>query len=226
MLLKPYGEILSIEGNKKRAESYYDKFSFVYDLLSPKHYYHKARIVAVKELHLVESQTILNVPIGTGQNLEYFQKYLKNTGLIIGIDLSKGMLSKAQEKIKQNKWSNVTLLKKDALSVNKPLVTPILKSNNKEKVDAILVDLGLSGFPSWEKCIDSYIDLLTPRGRIVIMDWYIEKNTLQGAIVKWIGKGEVNRPIYQYLKSRVDNFKVDTSFSRGGVFVASGAKKA
>ena len=216
---------MSIEENKKRAESYYDKFSFVYDLLSPENYYHKARTDAVKELYLIENQTILNVPIGTGQNLEYFQEYLKNTGLIIGVDLSEGMLSKAQKKIELNKWSNVELLKKDALSINKLLITPILKSKNQEKVDAILVDLGLSGFPSWKKCIDAYIDLLTPKGRIVIMDWYIEKNNLQGAIVKWIGKGEVNRPIYQYLESKVDNFKVDTSFNRGGVFVASGTKK-
>jgi len=215
---------LDIEENQKKAESYYDKFSLVYDLLSPKKYYHNARKTAVKELHLVEGQTILNVPFGTGQNLEYFQKYLKNTGLIIGIDLSDGMLSKAQKKIKKNKWSNVTLLKKDALSINKQLITPILKSNNKQKVDAILVDLGLSGFSNWKKCIDSYLDLLNPRGIIVIMDWYIEKSTIQGAIVKWIGKGEVNRPIYQYLESRVNNFKVDASFNRGGVFVASGEK--
>jgi ubiquinone/menaquinone biosynthesis C-methylase UbiE len=216
---------LNIEEKQKRAVSYYDKFSSVYDLLSPKSYYHKARETAVKELHLKENKVILNVPIGTGQNLEYFQKYLKNTGLIIGVDLSEGMLSKAQKKIEKNNWSNIKLLNKNAVTINKSLIEPILKQHNKVGVDAILVDLGLSGFPDWEKCIDSYLSLLTSKGKIVIMDWYIEKRTLRGILIKWIGKGEVNRPIYQYLESKVDNFKVNTSFNFGGVFVASGSKK-
>lgn len=56
------------------------------------------------------------------------------------------------------------------------------------------------------------------------MDWYIPKPTLRGAFIKWIGKGEVNRPIYQYLETRVVGFEVNTSFNRGGVFVATGIK--
>jgi hypothetical protein len=57
------------------------------------------------------------------------------------------------------------------------------------------------------------------------MDWYIEKPSLRGNFVKWIGKGEVNRPIWQYLEVNVNDFKVDSSFNYGGVFVASGTKK-
>jgi len=96
--------------------------------------------------------------------------------------------------------------------------------NHQIKIDAILCDLGLSGFPDWERVIDNMLDLLKPDGRLVIMDWYIPKSTLRGAFIKWIGKGEVNRPIYQYLKSKVANFEVNTSFNRGGVFVATGIK--
>jgi len=35
----------------------------------------------------------------------------------------------------------------------------------------------------------------------------------------------VNRPIWQYLENKVAEFKVDSSFNRGGVFVASGTKR-
>ena len=45
-----------------------------------------------------------------------------------------------------------------------------------------------------------------------------------GEIVKWIGKGEVNRPIYQYLETKVAEFEVKISFNSGGVFVATGIK--
>jgi len=61
----------------------------VYDLFSPKEYYHQARFAAIKELNLVEGESVLNVPVGTGQNFEYFQAYLKNKGSIIGVDMVK-----------------------------------------------------------------------------------------------------------------------------------------
>ena len=51
---------------------YYNKFSYVYDIFSPKIYYHEARNAAVSSLDLREGQTVLNVPVGTGQNFEYF----------------------------------------------------------------------------------------------------------------------------------------------------------
>ena len=99
-----------IEEKQKRRIKYYDKFSSVYDFFAGKFFYHKARSLAVKELDLTQGQTVLNLPCGTGQNFEYFQKYLANTGKIIGIDLSDGMLQKGQEKIK--KTIGLTLLLK------------------------------------------------------------------------------------------------------------------
>ena len=93
------------------------------------------------------------------------------------------------------------------------------------EVSAILCDLGLSGFSKWEKIIEKMLSILKPNDKMVIMDWYFEKPNLRGTFVKWIGKGEVNRPIWQYLEERVDNFKLENSFNRGGVFVASGNKR-
>lgn len=207
----------------KEAINYYDKFSKRYDWLSPKWYYHEARNFAIQELQLKADVTVLNLPCGTGQNFEYFQKYMNGSGLIIGIDLSEGMLEKAKEKKTLHNWNNIKILKGDATQI-----TPAwIKDNINEsiQVDAIFCDLGLSGFPEWEKVIDNMLTILKPDGRLVIMDWYIQKATLKGAFIKWIGKGEVNRPIYQYLKSKAANFSVDTSFNRGGVFVATGIKK-
>ena len=57
------------------------------------------------------------------------------------------------------------------------------------------------------------------------MDWYIAKFSLRGEFIKWIGKGEVDRPLYQYMENKVSNFELNNSFKRGGMFVASGTKK-
>lgn len=206
----------------KKAINYYDKFAQVYDLFSPKWYYQEARDYSIKQLQLKEGETILNIPCGTGQNLEPIQDYLNNTGLIIGIDFSGGMLNKAENKVKKNEWNNIKLIKADATKVEPNWIKTQL--NHSLKIDAILCDLGLSGFPEWKQVIDNMLLILPLGGRIVIMDWYLPKPTLRGKFIKWIGKGEVDRPLYQYLESKVSDFSVLTSFNQGGVFVAVGVK--
>ena len=148
---------------------------------------------------------------------------MNGSGLIIGIDLSEGMLEKAKNKQNENNWNNIQLIKADATKITPDWI----KENVGEsiQVDAIFCDLGLSGFPEWEKVIDNMLSILSSNGRLVIMDWYIPKPTLRGKFIKWIGKGEVDRPIYQYLKNQVMNFAVNDTFNRGGVFVATGIKK-
>ena len=207
-----------------KVTAYYDQFSKVYDVFSPKAYYHKARLHAVKNLQLTNGKAVLNVPVGTGQNFEYFQNYLKNSGIIVGIDISLGMLGKAQNKIVQNKWNNIKLLNQDVTNSDFSTVREFLEASSFQGFDAILCDLGLSGFPDWRNVIDKMVSMLSLNGRISIMDWYIEKPSLRGSFIKWVGKGEVNRPIWQYLETKVGDFQVNSSFNRGGVFVASGTK--
>lgn len=205
--------------------TYYDKFSRVYDLLSPKGYYHRARRHAVDALDLKANQTVLNVPCGTGQNFEYFQEYLKNTGLIIGIDLSPGMLEKAEAKCRRSGWTNIRLFNANVLDVDEAWVKKNVGDPSPVAVDAVLCDLGLSGFPEWQKVIDRLLGLLKPGGKIVIMDWYLDKPSLRGKFIKWIGKGAVDRPIWQYLQREVSDFQLNNRFNRGGVFVASGNRR-
>lgn len=201
---------------------YYDRFSKVYDILSPKCYYHSARAFAVNQLSLQDGQTILNLPCGTGQNFDYFQRYLRGSGQIIGIDLSSGMLQRAKKKVAKSGWENICHYQADARKIDRNWL--MTTSPGKTDVDAILCDLGLSGFPQWRQIIDNMLELLKPGGILVIMDWYLPQPTLRASIIKWIGKGEVDRPLYQYLESKVTAFEVNTSFNRGGVFVATGIK--
>lgn len=100
------------------------------------------------------------------------------------------MLEKAQKKINENGWKNIQLFKADASKIDTEWVK--IKLEPELKFDSIFCDLGLSGFPNWEKVIDNLITLLKPNGKIVIMDWYIDKPSFRGAFIKLIGKGEVN----------------------------------
>ena len=213
---------MNISQSLVAAEDYYDKFSRVYDVFSPAWYYRKPRKFAIDALHLQPGQTVLNLPCGTGQNLKLLQQSLGNTGRIIGIDLSEGMLDKARRKVVENEWLNVELIKASANQTNTLWAAAHL--GIPAPFDAILCDLGLSGFPEWQHIIDNLLALLRPGGRFVIMDWYIEKPSLRGAFIKWIGGGEVDRPLYRYLAERTQDFTLNDTFKGGDVFVASGRK--
>ena len=135
----------SVEKRQKRATKYYDRFSKVYDWLSSDRYYKNPRTFAIKKLDLKPNQNILNIPCGTGQNFKYFQEHLKDTGKIIGIDLSRGMLSKANEKIQANEWNNLKVFCGNATKIDRDWVNRNIEQGLK--FDSILCDLGLSGFP-------------------------------------------------------------------------------
>ena len=205
-------------------KNYYNKVSYVYDIFSPKIYYHGARNAAVSSLDLEEGQTVLNIPVGTGQNLAYLQRYLHDTGQIIGVDLSEGMLSKAFQKISTHDYSNVTLQNMDVAELNAAWLTKYQTENPDRHIDAILCDLGLSGFDGWDQVIENLLTILKPGGKLVVMDWELKEPSLRGEFVKWIGGGEVERPIPAYLQNRFASYEIDHSFNRGGVFVASGVK--
>jgi len=216
-----------MDGTKEEQEKaieYYDKISGIYDFIS-NWYYKNARKYAIEKLELKKGHIVLNVPCGTGVNFKYFQSALENSGLIIGIDLSSGMLDQAKRKTKKNGWTNIDLELENATKIDQHWLEEFSERKGQIKIDAIFCDLGLSGLPEWQNIIDNMISILSPNGKIVILDWYLERSSPLAKLVKWIGKGEVDRPLWQYLKTKVSDFEVEKFGLFNGVFVASGTKK-
>jgi len=206
-----------------KPPGFYDRFSIIYDWVSTKAYYKTPRAAAIQELFLKKDQLVLSVACRTGQSFEHFQNYLEGSGLVVGIDLSEGMLAKAQIKIDIHNWSNIKLIECDAATISSNTIKDRLKLNEVKKFDSAICELGLTAIPDWEKVIDTMINLVKPGGKIVIMDWYMKAVDLRGKFINWVGNGDITKPTWQYLKSRVDNFRIDSQFKKGDVFVGSGS---
>ncbi len=204
-----------------RVAHYYDRFSRVYDVLSSPRYYRKPREAAVEALRLEPGQVVLNVPCGTGQSLQLLQDRLRGTGTVVGVDVSPGMLARADAKVRANGWNNVILIRDDVTVLDVEWATSRGVTGG---YDAVLCDLGLSGFPSWQRVTDQLVTTLKPGGRLVVMDWFIPHRSLRGAIIRWIGKGEVDRDLPSYLRDRLDDVEVDRSFKGSDMFVAAGVR--
>ena len=160
--------------------------------------------------------------VETGSFFQSFEKNLLGTGLVVGVDLSKGMLSQAQLKIDKNNWKNIKLIESDAANLTHEVIKVAISDDSIGLFDSAICELGLTAIPNWEKVIDNMIALVKPGGRVVVMDWYMERLSLRGRLINCIGDADITRPTWKYLKERVDGFDLDSKFNRGGVFVAHG----
>jgi len=68
--------------------------------------------------------TVIDMACGTGLNFSLLQKAVGPGGRIVGVDLTDAMLARAQDRIKANGWSNVSLVQADAAdSTSRPRST-------------------------------------------------------------------------------------------------------
>jgi ubiquinone/menaquinone biosynthesis C-methylase UbiE len=138
----------------------YDRLATIYSQLSvtlmlPA----RIRDEAVGRLGLGAGDAVLEVGCGTGANLGRLVAAVGPSGGVTGIDLSPGMLERAERLRLLNGWDNVRLREQDAsgLDADGPF-------------DAILFSLSYSVLPEPRLTLAAVWERLTPGGRIVVMD--------------------------------------------------------
>jgi ubiquinone/menaquinone biosynthesis C-methylase UbiE len=88
-----------------------------------------------------------------------FMRWVGSSGRICGIDISRGMLRKAQQVRRDNGWQNITLTECDAAEYVAP-----------EPLDAVLFSLSFNTMPHQRAVLWNVWNQIRPRGRLVIMD--------------------------------------------------------
>lgn len=96
-------------------QKYYDRFSRVYDRFVALHSSDRQgdlRAYLAGKTGALPGETVLDVCTGTGSLLEKLAVQLGKSGLVVGMDFSRGMLSVAQEKLASS--PSVSLVQADA----------------------------------------------------------------------------------------------------------------
>ncbi|MCP4442200.1 MAG: methyltransferase domain-containing protein [Aureispira sp.] len=205
---------------------WYDIFSSFYDLaIEP--VYKKARKQGVEALWLKEGDLVLDLACGTGPNFKHIMPVIGESGLLIGVDYSKGMLDKARKKVKKNNWKNVVLIEQDA---GKLTTSEIQEDCGKPiAVDNIICVLGLSVIPEWEAVLQNMFELLAPGGSFIIIDVYADKRVFQTWMVERIARADVSRKSWEPLEVLSKDFELSyvskKRWLHGGLlFLAHGKK--
>jgi ubiquinone/menaquinone biosynthesis C-methylase UbiE len=152
-----------IEIYRKKAK-HYDVTSRLYP--APGYPQRAQRLQAVRALGLRPGDTVIDMACGTGLNFPLLEEVIGPDGRIVGVDLTDAMLARAQDRIKANGWTNVSLVQADAADFDFPA-----------EVDAILSTYALAQVPDCAEVIAHGAAALSAGGRWVVLDLKVPGNT-------------------------------------------------
>lgn len=176
---------------------------------------------AAERLGLKPGDRVLEIGCGTGRNFPYLREAVGASGQIYGVDLSTGMLAKAQELCEQRQWSNVELTQEDAAEYTAP-----------EPLDGVMFGLSYNTMPHHLTVLHHALKQLRPGGRIVIMDAKVPPG-LGGRLILpfslWLMRRTMlGNPLikpWQDLAAVVDGFEME-EFRFGSWYICWGTKSA
>ena len=154
--------------NLEKIERVYSSYAAVYDQTFGR-VFNQSRESAIRGLPVRQGDRILEVGVGTGMALPLYPKHCK----ILGIDLSLGMLEKAQAQIQQHQLNHVILQQMDAGKMD------LLD----DSFDIVMAAYVVTAVPDYRKVVSEMIRVCRPGGRIVMLNHFSILATLAFVIV-------------------------------------------
>jgi ubiquinone/menaquinone biosynthesis C-methylase UbiE len=116
------------------------------------------RSAAADALSLSAGDTVVDLGCGTGANLRHLRDRVGPTGTVVGVDLTSGMLARADSRVERAGWQNVHLVQGDA---GRPPVAD---------VDGVLGSFVVGLLPDPEAAVGRWLDCLVDDGRVALLE--------------------------------------------------------
>jgi len=188
--------------------TWYDRFARVYDPLIEGIYRpYREDLAAALEPGPGPADILLDLACGTGQNFAALSTRLPGAHLI-GVDLSPGMLQRAQKRAARLPHRRVEdgpaidLLQADVSCLSRADL--VGAADPDEQIGWIVCALGLSTIPTWRETIQNAFELLRPGGQLVIFDVYAERRVFQTGWVEWLAEADLSRRCWEPLEAAPD----------------------
>ena len=166
-----------------KVERVYSNYAGVYDQIFGR-IFHESRESAVRRLDVKPGERILEVGVGTGLALPLYPSHCK----VVGIDLSAGMLEKAQERMEAHGLSHVQLLRMDAGQMK----------FEDDSFDTVMAAYVVTAVPDYRKVVSEMIRVCRPSGRIIMLNHFSNGNKFIAAVEKVIS------PLCKHIGFRTD----------------------
>ena len=141
-----------------RADTYYTRWSALYDQVARRTPgISTLREETVEQLDPPAGGIVVEMGCGPGPNFPFLRDASGHTGTVVGIDVARGAVQRADGRIRTNGWPNVHAIRGDAS--RSPLVA----------ADAILATFVVGMFDDPARLVDDWCDVVGPGGRIGLL---------------------------------------------------------
>jgi ubiquinone/menaquinone biosynthesis C-methylase UbiE len=146
-------------GDVAATQSFYGRWARVYDWVATAPGVESWRTRAAGACALEPGDTVVEMGCGTGANFRALRERVGPDGEVVGVDLTRGMLRRASERVDRAGWENVHPVAADA--TRPPIDGP---------VDAVLATFVVGMFPDPRPAVGAWVDALAPGGRVVLLN--------------------------------------------------------
>ncbi len=159
-----------------------------------------------------EKIRLLDCATGTGDQIFSLMKKSERVSQAVGIDLASEMLRIGKQKLKKKSYARNVILKQ-ACATDLPFI--------EESFDCATISFGIRNVANVEKCLSEIHRVLTPGGRILVLEFSLPANPqLKAAhlfylrhflpkIGGWISKSQ---DAYRYLNETIETFPYGENF--------------
>ncbi|MCX8021640.1 MAG: class I SAM-dependent methyltransferase [Syntrophorhabdaceae bacterium] len=156
---------------KEQIKKIYSRYSSVYDFVFSQLFLPRIKL-GIEKIGIKKGDRIIEIGIGTGISLSLYPDFCN----VVGIDITRKMLSKAKAKKEKLKLGKVHLFEMDAENL----------TFNDNSFDHALMPFVISVVPNLEKVMSEVKRVTKNNGKIVIINHLCSQNPLLSRFEKFI----------------------------------------